>query len=256
MRDAKRRVTRWQALGLAVSMSLVAGAGAQDGVSVSGDYMSYAVPDYGSIALTQSILESTIDESTAAGRRAPASDPRPAPAPTPDWSVTYDGAVSRAVRREYLSNIEQLVGKERADAIAAHLADEPADAQFDRFAAAYGLERSSLADVLAGYLALMWSTANQAPAPTRQQVLGLKRQILAQGGLGMDVPDSAAGRQRIAESVMYRVSQVATQRRIATQRGDSGLERAIAENAHAMVKRMQGIDLRRMRLTAQGLERR
>ena len=254
MSDPRQRRRRMQAAVLAISMGLAAGVGAQDGVSVSGDYMSYAVPDYGSIALSQSILESTIEESSRDNGRS--SDRRPAAARAANWSVTYDAAVSGSVRNEYLSNIRKLVGKERADAIGAHLAAEPVDAQFDRFAAPYGLKRSSLADVLAGYLALMWTTANHAPAPTPQQVLGLKRQIMSHGGLDLDVPDIAADRQRIAESVMYRVSQVATQRRIASQRGDTGLQQAIADSAHRMVRQTQGIDLRRMRLTAQGLERR
>ena len=256
MSDPRRRGRSMQSAVLAISMGLAAGAGAQDGVSVSGDYMSYAVPDYGSIALSQSILESTIDESSRDERSSSRPDRRSAAARPANWSVTYDAAVSGSVRDEYLSNIRKLVGKERADAIGAHLAAEPVDAQFDRFAAPYGLKRSSLADVLAGYLALMWTTANQAPAPTPQQVLGLKRQIMSHGGLDLDVPDIAADRQRIAESVMYRVSQVATQRRIASQRGDTGLQQAIADSAHRMVRQTQGIDLRRMRLTAQGLERR
>lgn len=228
------------------------GADAQDGVSVSGDYMSYAVPDYGSVALTQSILESTIDGASDSAGDAPAA-PR---ARKVDWTVAYDPRVSRRVHDEYVANLRRLLGQERAGAIDAHLREQPAAAQFDAFASPYGLERGNLADVAAGYLALMWATANRAPAPTRAQVRGLRQQILSSERPGIDVPSGAAARQQLAESLIYRVSQVAVQREIARRRGDAGLAAAIADNARQMVRKDQGVDLRQMQLTPRGLERR
>jgi hypothetical protein len=244
-----------------LAFSLHAGGAAAQGVSISGDYMSYAVPDYGSIALTQSILESTIDESRDASDARPASQARTRASAAAgkgiaDWSVAYDPTVSRSVEREYLANIERMVGRERADAIGAHLRQQPAATRFDAFARPYGLSRNDLADVMAGYLALMWTAANRAPEPTRAQVQGLKRQILASEGPEVEVPASAAWRQRVAESLLYRTSQVAIQREIANRRDDTRLMRAVADNARNAVRQGQGIDLRRMQLTANGFESR
>lgn len=250
MGKAKAGLGLW--LLAALALARAPGVDAQDGVSVSGDYMAYAVPDYGSVALTQSILESTIDGAADQGSDRPAA----ARAQKPDWTVVYDPRVSRRVHDEYVSNLRRLVGPERAGAIDAHLREQPAATQFDAFAAPYGLERASLADVAAGYLALMWATANRTPAPTRAQVQGLRGQILASDGRGIGVPAGAAQRQQLAESLIYRVSQVAVQREIARRRGDTALADAIADNARQMVRKDQGVDLRQMQLTQRGLERR
>lgn len=239
---------------------LVSGAGpAQDGVSVATDNMAFAVPDYGSIALTQSILESTIEQSTGGSRKpAPARSRHGTPAKAGmrrDWRVDYDPALSRRIEQEYLRNISARIGTERAEAISAHLQQEPVAVQFDKLAAPYGLSRSNLSDVIAAYFAVAWATANSAPEPTREQVLGLRRQIRSGGG-GRMASQSMDERQKIAESIMYRAAQVAMQRRIAERRADPAARRLVADSVQRSVREQQGVDLRATTLTAAGFVRR
>lgn len=232
---------------------------AQDGVSVATDNMAFAVPDYGSIALTQSILESTIEPS-ARGSSKPASPARsgrgsPAKAGMHDWKVDYDPTLSRRIEQEYVRNVSERIGPEGAQAIAAHLKEEPVAVQFDKIAAPFGLNRSNLTDVIATYFAIAWATANSAPDPTREQVLGLRRQIRSAGG-GSIGSQSRDGRQKIAESIMYRAAQIAMQRRIAKRRGDEAAGRVVADSVQRSVQQQQGVDLRSTALTAAGFVRR
>lgn len=233
---------------------------AQDGVSIATDNMAFAVPDYGSIALTQSILESTIEQS-AGGSKKPAQPVRSGRSSLAkagmrrDWRVDYDPTLSRWIEQEYLRNISERIGAERAEAIAAHLEQEPVVVQFDKLAAPYGLSRSNLSDVIATYFAVAWATANSAPDPTREQVLGLRRQIRSDGA-GRMTSQRMDQRQKIAESIMYRVAQVAMQRRIAERRGDPAARRLVADSVQRSVREQQGVDLRATTLTAAGFVRR
>jgi hypothetical protein len=244
-------------LSLVCTVALAAfGVGrAQDGVSIATDNMAFAVPDYGSVALTQSILESTIEPSADGPDKPPRSTAANAKktATRSDWRVDYDSALSRRIEQEYLRNISERIGPQGAEAIAAHLEQEPVAAQFDSLAAPYGLSRSNLSDVIATYLAVAWATANLAPAPTREQVLGLRRQIRLASDRA--APRSMAERQKVAESIMYRVTQLAMQKRIADRRGDQA-RRLVADSVQRSVLKQQGVDLRSTGLTAAGFVRR
>ena len=231
---------------------------AQDGVSIATDNMAFAVPDYGSIALTQSILESTIEQSTGRSEKRASTAHSGHESPTKagtraDWTVEYRPSLSRLIEREYLRNIGERVGPAGADAIAAHLKQEPVAVQFDNLAAPYGLGRSNLSDVIVVYFAIAWATANSASDPTREQVLGLRRQVRSVGGIA--APRDMQARQRVAESLMYRATQVAMQRRIANRRGGQA-GRLVAESVQRTVLEQQGVDLRATELTAQGFVRR
>lgn len=234
---------------------------AQDGVMLSGDNMMYAVPDYGSIALTQSILESTKHRQRERTGRSSEPDSRVGePASTRQSTaslgearVHYDPAVSKALEREYLRNLEKSIGRAPANALGAYFAEHPVQAQFDAIAAPYGLRKQELLDVVAGYFAVMWMAANQAPSPTRVQVQGLRAQLGHGANDGVSVPQDMAQRQRMAETIMYRLVQMTMLREEMRKRGDRAGLQALADSARRDVQG-DGMDLRSMRLTSSGFE--
>lgn len=232
-------------------------AAAQDGVSIASDNMAFAVPDYGSIALTQSILESSIAEQRGARatrtKRPAASELGAKNIPdAADWRVRYDPAISRQVEREYLDNVARSIGNDGARAIEAHLREEPATSTFDVLASPHGLKRTNLADVMAMYFILIWTTANQAQEPTRAQAIGLREQILAAGDRRGLALRGMPARQKIAESILYRISQLAAQRDITRRKGPEA-SKLVADGAQR-AGLGQGVDLRATRLTARGFE--
>jgi len=227
--------------------------------------MMYSVPDYGSIALTQSILESTKhQQQDRAGRSSPSKSPdrEPAPASTQRSTVSlaearvrYDAAVSKALEREYLRNLGRNIGQGPTDALGAYFAEHPVQSQFDAIVLPYGLRKSELADVVTGYFVVMWMAANQAPAPTRAQAQGLRMQLGGSGDHSVPVPQDMAQRQRVAETLMYRAVQMTMLRDEMRQRGDGTGLQALADSAQRDVQG-DGVDLRSMRLTSDGFERR
>ena len=222
---------------------------AQDGVMVSGDGMMFSVPDYGSVALTQSILRSSGKQGARSkGGQPEARSPKPGSTPATDLRVRYDPAVSRATERDYLANLEKNVGPKAAQAFGAYFAKKPVHSQFDIAAGPYGLRNDDLADVATAYFVVMWMAANQAPLPTRSQVDGVRRQLGQGIGMAVSLPTGAKQRQQMAETMMYKLVSTILLREEAQRAGNDGVLKQLAQAA----QRDSGMDLRNTRLTRAG----
>ncbi|KAB2898832.1 MAG: hypothetical protein F9K31_09010 [Dokdonella sp.] len=232
-----------------LAMALLPVAVAQDGVMIGGDSMMWSVPDHGSSALAQSVMRSTLG-----GRRTSA--------PTgstmrggvnrsrTDTRVRYDSTISREVEREFLAGLGRRSGAAAAERFGAHFRGRPMHGQFAIAADPYGLRKEDLVDVTTAYFTVMWMVANNAPVPAKPQVAGLQRQVraLLEGPRG--VPDDMAERQRLAESLMYKLVTMILLREDAQRTGNTPALRELA--AYAQHETGKGFDLKASRLTAQG----
>ena len=222
---------------------------AQDGVMVSGDSVMFSVPDYGSVALTQSILRSSGKQGARAeAGQAQIRAPGTGQAPHVDRHVRYDPAVSRATERKYLANLEKNAGPKAARAFGAYFAGKPVHSQFDIAAGPYGLRKDDLADVSTAYFVVMWMAANRAPLPTRAQVDGVRRQLGQGIGAMASLPTDATRRQQMAEMMMYKLVSTILLREEAQRAGNNGVLKQLADVA----QRDSGMDLRNTRLTDAG----
>ena len=238
-------MTRGWLLVLALLPTSVA---AQDGVMVSGDSMMWSVPDYGSVMLAQSVMRSTFSSADKAGPRAPASVRKGARA---DTGIRYDVAISKQVEREYLADLARRAGQPASTRFAEYFRTRPMHGQFAIAAGPYGLRKEDLADVTAAYFTVMWMVANDAPVPGKPQVAGVRRQVealLAQPGA---VSGDMAQRQRLAESLMYKLVSMILLREEAQRAGNAQALRDLAVVAQRETGK--GFDLKAMRLTDRGL---
>lgn len=242
----------WLALILFV---LPLGAAAQDGVMISGDSMMFSVPDYGSVMLAQSTMSSAFkrpNTTSPPGAKATTRSTNTRSLTTPSAHIRYDAAISRQIQREYLDSLARNVGQKGADAFERYFSEHPLHQQFSVAAGPYGLQRDDLVDVVTAYFTVMWMTANQAPVPGRPQVEGLRAQIrqtlYGNGG----IPADGAQRQRLAESLMYKlVSMILLREEAQASNNTAALRQLSAAAQHEAGK---GFDLKATRLTAQGLQ--
>ena len=223
-------------------------AHAQDGVMVGGDSMMWSVPDHGSTLLAQSVMRSANRGGKVAERKATGQQK---PANGNDRRVRYDPAVSRQVERKYLQALSQRAGRPAADRFGEYFRTHPLHGQFAIAAGPYGLRKEDLADVATAYFTVMWMTANDAPLPTKPQVAGVRRQVEASLSGPGAVPADGAQRQRLAESLMYKLVSMILLREDAQRSGDGKALRDLALVAQRETGK--GFDLEALRLTDQGL---
>lgn len=242
------RVWMYAALALCPVM-----AAAQDGVMIGGDSMMWSVPDYGSTALAQSVMRSATRD-RASTRQRPATQATARPRPTgqgQDLRVRYDPAVSRLAEREYLDALSSRVGKPAAERFGDYFRARPLHGQFAIAAGPYGLRKEDLADVTAAYFTVMWMTANDAPLPTKAQVGGVRGQVERLLSRQDAVPGDMARRQRLAESMMYKLVSMILLREEAQRTGNAQALRELAVAARRETGK--GFDLATMALTDEGL---
>ena len=235
------------------------GTCAQDGIMISGDSMMYSVPDYGSVMLAQSAMSSAFEKNpgnpntrnphtTGSAKRVPTGN-NTAQAPS---EFRYDAKISSQIQSEYLAGLEKRVGKPAANVFSTYFGKHPVRQQFDIAAGPYGLRDDDLVDVVTAYFAVMWMTANQSALPSRSQVSGLRaqmRRVLPDSG---KIPATAAGRQRLAESLMYKLVSMIL---LAEEAKASGNQNVLQQlSVVAQRDAGKGFDLKATLLTAKGFE--
>lgn len=222
---------------------------AQDGVMIGGDSMMWSVPDHGSTLLAQSVMRSANRGGAAAERKA---DRKPAPRTGGvDLRVRYEPSVSHQVEREYLASLSRRAGPPAAERFGEYFRTHPLHGQFATAAGPYGLRKDDLADVTAAYFTVMWMAANDAPLPTRAQVAGVRRQVGTLLSAPGAVPADMAQRQRLAESLMYKLVSMILLREDAQRSGDHKALRDLA--IVAARETGKGFDLKALQLNEQGL---
>lgn len=236
----------WLVVGL-----LPAAANAQDGVMIGGDSMMWSVPDHGSAMLAQSVMRSAFSDDEAGSRASAGHGGSAGNGAGGDTRVRYDATVSQQVEREYLAGLARRAGQPAADRFAEHFRARPMHGQFAIAAGPYGLRKEDLADVTAAYFTVMWMVANDAPVPGKPEVAGVRRQVQALLARPGAVPAGPAQRQRLAESLMYKLVSMILLREDAQRRGDAKALRELARAAQ--LEAGKGFDLKATRLTNQGL---
>lgn len=186
--------------------------------------------------------------------------PRGAVAATPgagsasNLRVDADPRVSAQVRSEFLDNIRKRSGDRVAAQVEQTFDRKDVRSAFSEAAGPYGLRADDYGDVFAGYLVLMWMTANRAGLPNLDQVRAVRRQTH-----GMFARDGVKGtrqqRQMQAEGMMYEVVAMIYARQEAERAGNTAALQDMAANAQTKFLK-HGLDLQAMSLNGAGLVRR
>lgn len=181
---------------------------------------------------------------------------RSAPAPViaaPRLGVTYDPAISAEANRSYIDGVRSGYGDGIARAFAAEFERKDVRSAFRDLVRPYGLRLDNYGDVFAGYIATLWSIANQAPAPRAAQVRALSAQ--ASTIFARSLGDDRHQRQLDAERMMYEAVSATYGREEMERVGDrAGLERMAMQARNKFLR--SGMDLQAMVFSERGLVRR
>ncbi len=172
-----------------------------------------------------------------------------------DLSITFDPAISAAVRADYVASIARSSGDKAAAGLDGYYRSNDARSLLGKAMAPYGLRTNDFSDITTAYFVVMWMTANDAALPSPQQVRGVQahmRQVLLDSG---SVPARAAQRQRTAESLIYQTVTLLRVRETAQAQGNQGYLSQLADSAQASMA-AQRFDLRGLLLTEQGVVQR
>lgn len=232
-----------------VTVVPVSFAGAQD--------MPTVLPQ--NYVLMDILNQQRVDAAIAArpnGASGVARDARPAPAGVgPSRASTAyrpTSAVSAKVRRQFSDWMGRRTSVEQGRRVAQLLERNDPVTNWALLVGDDGLRPGDAADALAAYWILNWAMANGAEGD-RAQVLAVREQVRA---IMVDNPAFARldepGRQEFAETLMlnFLVQQAAYVD--ALKRGDKLLQQKLGDAAVARFRNEMGVDLRGLRLTAQG----
>jgi len=167
--------------------------------------------------------------------------------------IAYDRSVSQEANRSYIGDVRSGYGDGIANAFAAEFESKDVRTAFSEIVRPYGLRLDDYGDVFAGYITIMWSIANQAPAPRAAQIRALSDQASAvfANGFGNDPRQ----RQMDAERMMYEAVAATYGREEMKRVGDrAGLVRMAGQARQKFLR--SGMDLRAMVFTDRGLLRR
>lgn len=188
-----------------------------------------------------------------AARRGAATSTRAAVATT----FRPDPAVSIRVRRQFLAFVAKTSGAEAAAQLEKVYAHADPLTTWSRAAAPDGMRLGDVGDAMAEYWTVNWVMANRAADARPAAVQAVRRQVAialannpAYDRLG------AAGRQEMAEVLIYNGLLQASIYQDATQRRDEGLLRRVSDAAVARFRNEAHLDLRALTLDEDGLARR
>ena len=127
---------------------------------------------------------------------------------------------------------------------------------WERHVSADGLRRGDVADAMAAYWVQNWQIANNVPFTDRTQVQAVRGQVYRALGSNPQFPrlDDAA-KQEMAEVFMYNFVAQGSAFSDAAAKGDKTLSNRLGDAAVARFRTEMGVDLRGLRLTAQGFVR-
>ena len=169
------------------------------------------------------------------------------------FSVGADPALSAEVRKELLDTLQARAGIDPEQA-ERELSSHDVHAEFLRDFGDLGLVPDNLPDLLAGHLITMWSVVHDAPLPNREIAAALVRQFSA---LIAGAPHAAdpAKRQLMGEALLYEAVLARAAQQAAREAGDRAKLKEAAESAQRNLLEQRGINLRKTRLTLNGMTR-
>lgn len=178
---------------------------------------------------------------------------RPAPVTIASWPVGDDPALSAEVRRELVDSIVARGGVRREQA-EAELAERDVAGAFEARFAPIGLDRRELPDVLAAQIIGLWTLVHDEPLPSTDVARAVSRQ-LATSLPGRAEAVDPRKRQLVGEALVYETVLALEARDAARAAGRRDELRQMAESAQRNMLNRQAINLRKTRLTLQGLRR-
>jgi len=237
-------------LGLLGALLVVAGPGAAQ------DMPTVLPPNY---VLTDILNRQRVDAAITArpsGASRPARPARPGSGgagPT-RGATTYRPAqaVSVKVRRQFAEWMGRQTSPEEGRRVAQLLERNDPVANWAQLVGGDGLRPGDVADALAAYWLLNWAMANGTEGD-RDQVMAVREQVRAMmAGNPAFARLDEPGRQEFAETLMlnFLVQQAAYVDVL--KRGDKLAQRKLGDAAVTRFRNEMGVDLRRLRLSAQG----
>lgn len=196
------------------------------------------------------------EEGQARLRKAPAAvrgqlaATRPAPAGTPVGIGTYQptDALARRSLAAYVARIGR-TDRKAAESLAREFTRHDYRTTYKMIVGDMGLRTDSVSDAMAAYFMLSWVIANQGSSdPTPAQTQGLRRQFAARAAAA---PEVLANRAMMGEELKLLVVTLHAGMQSAQREGQKA---SYARDVADMVQRRYGVDLRRLRLGAQGFE--
>lgn len=173
---------------------------------------------------------------------------RPAPAETPVGIGTYqptDGLARRTLDA-YVARISR-TDRKAAALIAGEFARLDYRTIYNAIVGDMGFRTDSVSDAMAAYFMLTWVIANQTTSdPTPAQTQGLRRQFAARAAAA---PEVLANRATMGEQLKLLVVTLHAGMQSAQREGKKA---SYADGVSAMVDQQYGINLRALRMTAEG----
>lgn len=168
------------------------------------------------------------------------------------YRVGADPALSAQVRKELLDTLSAKTGYDPERA-ARELDARDVRAEFLSAFGGLGLAPDNLPDLFAGHFLALWSVVHDAPLPGSAIALAVARQFEAQIARSPQVAD-AAKRQLMGEALLYEAVLTLEAQREARAGGAAKIKQ-MADSAQHNFLAQRGIDLRKTRLTASGMQR-
>jgi hypothetical protein len=176
-----------------------------------------------------------------------------APVTIASWPIGDDPALSAEVRRELVDSLVSRAGVDRATA-EAELAARDVGAAFEARFATLGLDRRELADVLAAQVIGLWTIVHDEPFPSADVARAVSRQLAASLPGRAEAVDPRR-RQLVGEALIHETVLALEARDAARDAGRRDELRQMADSAQSNMLNRQAINLRKTRLTLQGLRR-
>lgn len=205
--------------------------------------------------LNKQRIEAAIAMRPSGATRAPSPAARTVRPSTTATTYRPTPAVSVKVRRQFADWMERQTNPEDGRRVAQLLERSDPVANWARLVGGDGLRPGDTADALAAYWILNWVMANGADSD-RAQAQGVREQartVMTNNPAFARLDERR--RQEFAETLMlnFLVQQAAYVD--ALKRGDKATQQRLGDAAVARFKTEMGMDLRRLRLTAQGFVR-
>jgi hypothetical protein len=255
LRLAKRR--------LAPVLGLVAGiigfsAAAQDFPSIGGQYIDYGASMM-AVGQMNNVLGNTVRSGGSSAHRGVTGAGAGLSASRQSVSVNTRYRASPAVTTRVKGQFADFVAKTdpaNGPRLRQSVQQQDLLGVWERHVSVDGLRRGDVADAMTAYWVQNWQIANNVLSTDRARVQAVRRQVYrALGSNPQFARLDDAAKQEMAEVFMYNFVAQGSAFSDATARGDKSLANGLSDAAVARFRNEMGVNLRRLRLTAEGFVR-